>query len=84
MFTKHYFCRLPFNIMKMKNLSMLLVAAAILLASCGKSGKSSKGMPNDGQLHGVAPGNKYQLTKTSRHGVYPTRNLSYGSERRRR
>ena len=63
MFTKHYFCRLPFNIMKMKNLSMLLVAAAILLASCGKSGKSSKGLPNDGQLHGVAPSNKYQLPK---------------------
>ena len=55
MFTKHFICRLPFNIMKMKNLSMLLAAAAVLLASCGKSGKSSKGLPNDGQLHGVAP-----------------------------
>ncbi len=62
MFTKHYICRLPFNIMKMKNLSMLLAAATILLASCGKSGKS-KGLPIDGQLHGVAPSNKYQMPK---------------------
>ncbi len=62
MLMKHYICRIPFNIMKMKNLSMLL-AAAVLFASCGKSGKSSKGLPNDGQLHGVAPGNKYQLPK---------------------
>ena len=62
MFTRHFICRLPFNIMKMKNLSMFLAAATVLLASCGKSGKSSK-LPNDGQLHGVAPGNKYQLPK---------------------
>ena len=63
MFTKHLICRLPFNIMKMKNLSMLLAAATLVLAGCGKSAKSSKGLPNDGQLHGVAPGNKYQLPK---------------------
>ncbi len=63
MFTKHYICRTPFNIMKMKNLSMLLAAASLLLASCGKLGKSSKGMANDGQLHGVAPSSKYQLPK---------------------
>lgn len=62
MLMKHYICRIPFNIMKMKNLSMLL-AAAVLFASCGKSGKSSKGLPIDGQLHGVAPGGKYQLPK---------------------
>jgi formylglycine-generating enzyme len=63
MFTKHYICRTPFNIMKMKNLSMLLAIAAMFLASCGKLGKSSKGLPNDGQLHGVSPSNKYQLPK---------------------
>jgi formylglycine-generating enzyme len=62
MLTKHFICRLPFNIMKMKNLSMLLAAATLVLAGCGKS-KSSKGLQNDGQLHGVAPGNKYQLPK---------------------
>src|ERR1700745_3888203 len=62
MFTRHLICRLPFNIMKMKNLSLFLAAATVLLASCSKSGKSSK-LANDGQLHGVAPGNKYQLPK---------------------
>jgi gliding motility-associated lipoprotein GldK len=31
---------------------------------CGKIGKkSAKGLPNDGQLHGVAPGGKYTQTK---------------------
>jgi formylglycine-generating enzyme len=63
MLTKHYICRIPFNIMKMKNLSMLLAVAVLFLTSCGKFGKSSKGLPNDGQLHGVAPSNKYQLPK---------------------
>ena len=47
----------------LQNLVMLLLVA-ILAASCGKLGKSkSKGLPNDGQLHGVAPGNKYALPK---------------------
>jgi formylglycine-generating enzyme len=63
MLTKHYICRIPFNIMKMKNLSMLLAVASVMLVSCGKFGKSSKGLPNDGQLHGVSPNTKYQLPK---------------------
>jgi len=63
MLTKHYICRIPFNIMKMKNLSMLLAVASVMLVSCGKFGKSSKGLPNDGQLHGVSPNQKYQLPK---------------------
>ncbi len=66
MLTKHYICPLPFNIMKMKNLSTLLTLAAIMmLASCGKFGKNSKGggIANDGQLHGIAPGNKYSMPK---------------------
>jgi formylglycine-generating enzyme len=60
-----YFCPIPFNIMKMKNLSILSSLAALLFvaAGCGKIGKSSKGIPNDGQLHGVAPAAKYNLTK---------------------
>lgn len=46
----------------------LLSAAAILsilfLSSCGKLGKSkSKGIQNDGQLHGVAPSSRYILPK---------------------
>ncbi len=66
MLTKHYICPLPFNIMKMKNLSTLCTLAAVsMLASCGMFGKNSnKGaLPNDGQLHGVAPGNKYSMPK---------------------
>src|SRR6478736_6681037 len=61
---KHYFCPVPFNKMKMKNLSALIALFAVLvLTGCGKLGKSSKGLPNDGQLHGVAPASKYNLTK---------------------
>jgi gliding motility-associated lipoprotein GldK len=62
--SKQYFCPIPFNKMKMKNLSTLMALAAMLaVAGCGKLGKSSKGLPNDGQLHGVAPSTKYNLTK---------------------
>lgn len=47
----------------MKNLPTLMALAAMsLVAGCGKSGKS-RGLPNDGQLHGVAPASKYNLTK---------------------
>jgi gliding motility-associated lipoprotein GldK len=53
--------------MKMKSLLLNLVTLlliTVLAASCGKLGKSkSKGLPNDGQLHGVAPGGKYNLPK---------------------
>ena len=62
---KHYFCPIPFKIMKMKNLSTAIALLAILvITGCGKLGKkASKGLPNDGQVHGIAPGNKYNLTK---------------------
>jgi len=61
----HYFCPIPFNVMKMKNLSILLSSAAVLFlaAGCGKIGKSHKGLPDDGQLHGVAAASKYNLSK---------------------
>ena len=60
----NYFCPIPANIMKMKNLSALTALIAMFVATgCGKIGKSSKGLPNDGQLHGVAPASKYNLTK---------------------
>jgi formylglycine-generating enzyme required for sulfatase activity len=54
--------------MKMKNLYsfLLVVAATLTLTSCGIFGKkNSKGstLPNDGQVHGVAPGSKYVLPK---------------------
>ncbi len=51
----------------MKSLLLNLVTLTIItlvVTSCGKLGKSkSKGMPNDGQLHGVVPGGKYTLPK---------------------
>jgi gliding motility-associated lipoprotein GldK len=51
--------------MKMKNLSALLILVVMIItAGCGKIGKkSAKGLPNDGQLHGVAPGGRYTQTK---------------------
>jgi sulfatase modifying factor 1 len=52
--------------MKMKNLSVLTAFFALfLMAGCklgGKSGKGS-GLPDDGQLHGVAPASAYNLQK---------------------
>ncbi|HMH24771.1 MAG TPA: SUMF1/EgtB/PvdO family nonheme iron enzyme [Puia sp.] len=48
----------------MKNLSTLMILPAFLLAAgCGKIGKSHKGLPDDGQLHGVAPASSYNLSK---------------------
>src|SRR3990170_1078361 len=64
MLINHYFCPIPFNFMKMKNLCILLaLTSMVALASCGKFGKSSKGLPNDGQLHGVALSKKYLMPK---------------------
>src|SRR5579863_3250738 len=63
MLLKHYFCRIPFKIMKMRNLSLLTAMAVILAATGCKSGSSHKGLSNDGQLHGVAPASKYNLSK---------------------
>src|SRR5450432_419794 len=48
--------------MKTKFFTALAVLAIITLASCSKSGKS-KGLANDGQLHGVAPASRYSLPK---------------------
>src|SRR5947199_5220128 len=61
--SKQYFCPIPFNKMKMKNLSTLMALAAMfILAGCGKLGKS-KVAKDDGQLRGAAPASKYNLTK---------------------
>jgi gliding motility-associated lipoprotein GldK len=40
----------------------ILAVTAVVLSSCGKFGKS-KGQPDDGQLHGVAPGPRYVMSK---------------------
>jgi sulfatase modifying factor 1 len=64
MLSKDLFCPIPFNIMKMKNLSVLTAICAIfLMASCKLGGKSGKGLPDDGMLHGVAPSSAYNLQK---------------------
>jgi gliding motility-associated lipoprotein GldK len=50
--------------MKMKNLSVLTAFCAIfLMAGCKLGGKSGRGLPDDGQLHGVAPASAYNLQK---------------------
>ncbi|MFN8242897.1 MAG: SUMF1/EgtB/PvdO family nonheme iron enzyme [Ferruginibacter sp.] len=43
--------------------SIASVAIISLSTSCKSSGKKSAGLPNDGQLHGVAPGAKWSLPK---------------------
>jgi formylglycine-generating enzyme len=65
MLQKTRFCRIPFNIMKMKNLHILFASPLLFLAlSCNKSGSTvGKSFPDDGQLHGVAPTGRYNLSK---------------------
>ena len=47
----------------MKNTFFTILAiTAVILSGCGKFGKS-KGQPDDGQLHGVAPGGRYIMSK---------------------
>ncbi|HLX91936.1 MAG TPA: SUMF1/EgtB/PvdO family nonheme iron enzyme [Puia sp.] len=49
----------------MKNLYILLISPLFFLSlGCSKSGSSTgKSFPEDGQLHGVAPASRYNLTK---------------------
>ena len=53
--------------MKMKNPNYTFLAAAcmLMLSSCGILGKKNKGgtLPNDGQVHGISPGDRYSLPK---------------------
>jgi len=57
------FCPIFLSNMKLKNLSALLVVTSAVLISGCKFGSSSKGMPNDGQLYGVALSKKYVMPK---------------------
>jgi formylglycine-generating enzyme len=43
--------------------SIALIAVILFAASCKSSGKKGSSLPNDGQLHGVSPGNRYNLTR---------------------
>ena len=51
--------------MKNQYYTLAALATTVFLASCGTLGKKDKGgaLPNDGQLHGIAPGSKYILPK---------------------
>jgi hypothetical protein len=62
--SKRYICPIPSS-MKMKNhnYAPLVALVAITLASCGSSKNKGGSLPNDGQLHGIAPGNRYVLPK---------------------
>src|SRR6201992_2287288 len=64
MLSKDFFCPIPFNIMKMKNLSVLTAFLAVfVMAGCKLGSKSGKGAADDGQLHGAAPAGAYNLSK---------------------
>jgi hypothetical protein len=61
-------CSNTLNSMKTKNLNyaFLAIVCISMLTSCGILGKKNKGggsLPNDGQVHGVSPGNRYSLPK---------------------
>ena len=55
--------------MKIKShyyVTALLAVLVLTVSSCGILGKKNKGgstLPNDGQVHGVAPGSRYVLPK---------------------
>lgn len=52
--------------MKNHYYTILVIVAVSLMTGCGilgKKNKSSSGPPNDGMVHGVAPGNKYVLPR---------------------
>src|SRR4029078_1397452 len=55
--------------MKIKHhyyVTAVLAVLVLTVSSCGILGKKNKGgstLPNDGQVHGVAPGNRYVLPK---------------------
>src|SRR6201990_2320886 len=61
----HYICPLPSKFIKMNNrlfYLIALIAIASTTSSCKKN-KSAKSLPNDGQLHGVAPASRWTLPK---------------------
>src|SRR6476620_5293005 len=61
----HYICPLPSKFIKMNNRLFYLIAVVAIFttASCKKSGGKSGSLPNDGMLHGVAPGSRWNMTK---------------------
>jgi formylglycine-generating enzyme len=50
--------------MNIRSLNLVAISAIALFAvSCKNSGRKGSSLPNDGQLHGVAPGSKYNMTR---------------------
>ena len=65
---KYYICPIPSKYMKkLKNpyYSAIALVCIIMLSSCGSGskGKGGSSLPNDGQVHGIAPGSGYSLPK---------------------
>jgi sulfatase modifying factor 1 len=65
---KYYICPIPSKYMKkLKNpyYSLIALVCIIMLSSCGSGnkGKGGSSLPNDGQVHGIAPGNRYSMPK---------------------
>src|SRR6187549_3174448 len=58
-------CPIPFYMEMRNHYFTIITLASLTLASCGILGKKDKGssLPNDGQLYGIAPGNKYVLPR---------------------
>jgi len=64
----HYICPIPSKNFKMTNRICYLIAVfAVLTTATGckmlSGKKKSRSLPNDGQVHGVAPGSKWNLKK---------------------
>ncbi len=65
---KYYICPIPSKYMKkLKNpyYSLFALVCILMLSSCGSGnkGKGGSSLPNDGQVHGIAPGNRYSMPK---------------------
>ena len=65
---KYYICPIPSKYMKkLKNplYSLFALVGILMLTSCGSGnkGKGGSSLPNDGQVHGISPGNRYSLPK---------------------
>ena len=64
----HYICPLPSKFNKMNNRLFYLIAVIAIATTsggCKMLGGKNKGksLPNDGQLHGVAPGQRWNLSR---------------------
>jgi formylglycine-generating enzyme required for sulfatase activity len=67
--SKYYICPIPSKYMnKLRNpyFPLLAIVSILMLSGCGILGKKDKkgsALPNDGQVHGIAPGSRYVLPK---------------------